>query len=90
MKYILMNHCHKHNTSVSSYHVTDLMRVCTQNSYNERYPHHVIITEDGILQRSLGLDEVQFSSVQLCPTLCDPMDYSMPGFPILHQLPELT
>ena len=90
MKYILMNHCHKHNTSVSSYHVTDLMRVCTQNSYNERYPHHVTITEDGILQRSLGLDEVQFSSVQLCPTLCDPMDYSMPGFPILHQLPELT
>ena len=24
----------------------------------------------------------QFSSVaQLCPTLCDPKDYSMPGFP---------
>ena len=21
-------------------------------------------------------------------TLCDPMDYSMPGFPVLHQLPE--
>ena len=22
--------------------------------------------------------------------LCDPMDCSMPGFPVLHQLPELT
>ena len=34
---------------------------------------------------------LQFSSVtQLCPTLCDPMDYSMPGFPVHHQLPELT
>ena len=34
---------------------------------------------------------VQFSSVaQSCLTLCDPMDYSMPGFPVLHQLPELT
>ena len=34
---------------------------------------------------------VQFSSVaQSCPTLCDPMDCSMPGFPIYHQLPEFT
>ena len=33
----------------------------------------------------------QFSSVaQLCPTLCDPMDCSMLGFPVHHQLPELT
>ena len=34
---------------------------------------------------------VQFSSVaQSCPTLCDPMDYSIPGFPVHHQLLELT
>ena len=33
----------------------------------------------------------QFSSVaQLCPTLCDPMDCGMPGFPVCHQLLELT
>ena len=33
----------------------------------------------------------QFSSVtQLCLTLCDPMDYSTPGLPVHHQLPELT
>ena len=25
-----------------------------------------------------------------CPTLCDPMDCSTPGFSVLHQLPELT
>ena len=31
----------------------------------------------------------QFSR-SLCPTLCDPMDYSMPGFPVHHQLPEFT
>ena len=24
------------------------------------------------------------------PTLCDPMDYSTPGFPVLHHLPELA
>ena len=34
---------------------------------------------------------VQFSSVtQLCPTLCDPMDYSIPGLSVHHQLPEFT
>ena len=32
----------------------------------------------------------QFSAAaQLCLTLCDPMDYSMPGFPVHHQLPKL-
>ena len=34
---------------------------------------------------------VQFSSVTLlCPTFCDPMDCSMPGFPVHHQLLELA
>ena len=32
-----------------------------------------------------------FSSVaQLCPSLCDPMNHSMPGLPVHHQLPEFT
>ena len=34
---------------------------------------------------------VQFSSVtQSCLTLCDPMNQSMPGLPVHHQLPEFT
>ena len=33
----------------------------------------------------------QFSSVaQSCLTLCDPMDCSMPGFPVHHHLLELA
>ena len=33
----------------------------------------------------------EFSSVvQLCLTLCDPMDCSTPGFPVHHQLPKLA
>ena len=36
-------------------------------------------------------DSVQFSSVtQSCLTLRDPMNRSTPGFPVHHQLPELT
>ena len=35
--------------------------------------------------------ELQFSSVaQSCPTLCDPMNGSTPGFPVLHHLLEFT
>ena len=38
-----------------------------------------------------SIEWIQFSSVtQLCPTLCDPMNCSMPGFPVHHQLPELA
>ena len=34
---------------------------------------------------------IQFSSVALLyPTLCKPMDCSMPGLPVHHQLPEFT
>ena len=40
---------------------------------------------------------IQFNSVQfscsvtrLCPGLCDPMDCSMLGFPVLHYLPEFA
>ena len=34
---------------------------------------------------------VQFSLVtQSCPILCDPMDCSMTGLPVHHQLPEFT
>ena len=42
---------------------------------------------------SEALEEMveQFSSVaQSCPTLCDPMNLSMPGLPVHHQLLEFT
>ena len=33
----------------------------------------------------------QFSSAaQSCPTLCNPMNRSMPGLPVHHQLPDFT
>ena len=37
------------------------------------------------------MTKIQFSSVaQSCPTLCDPVDCTLPGFPVHHQLPEPT
>ena len=43
-------------------------------------------------QEDFLLNEIiQFSSVaQSCLTLCDPMNRSMPGLPVHHQLPEFT
>ena len=39
----------------------------------------------------LGISSVQFISVaQSCPTLCDPMNHSMPGFLVHHHFPEFT
>ena len=39
----------------------------------------------------LSISSVQFSSVpQSCLTLCDPIDWSKPGLPVHHQLPEST
>jgi len=49
--------------------------------------HFKRLHRDGMLH----LWSVQFSLVtQSCPTLCNPMDCSSPGFPVHHQLPELT
>ena len=43
--------------------------------------------------RILGLEDdyvcCSCSVTKLCPTLCDPMDCSTPGFPVLHHLLEL-
>ena len=40
---------------------------------------------------AIQFSSVQFSSVaQSCPTLCYPMDCSMPGLPVPNQLPEFT
>ena len=55
----------------------------------------VLICKTGILsppsQTAGKVQSVQFSSfTQSCPTLCDPMNRSMPGHPIHYQLPEFT
>ena len=36
------------------------------------------------------MKEVSISVTQSCLTLCDPVDCSVPGFPVHHQLPELA
>ena len=47
--------------------------------------------DNGKALKFLTLRSVPFSSViQLCQTLCNPMNRSTPGLPVYHQLPEPT
>ena len=59
-------------------YITKCGRITTVNS------------QKGSLTRRAAIQSsFQFSSViQLCPTLCDPIDCSTPGLPVHHQLPE--
>ena len=59
------------------------------NSVSLASKKHIIIVQ---LYNELTVKwRSQFSSVaQSCPTVCDPMDCSMPGLPVHHQLPEPT
>ena len=51
----------------------------------------LLLVSYSFLHISLLPPSVQFSSVtQSCPTLCDPMNLSMPGIPVHHQLLEST
>ena len=55
-----------------------------------------LVTHQSFIKKKMERDTFQrklqmFSSVtQLCPTLCDPVDCSMLGFPVHHQLLELA
>ena len=52
---------------------------------------YFLVPRHSSLQFYLLLHSVQFSSVaQSCPTLCDSMNCSTPGFHVHHQLPELA
>ena len=56
-------------------------------------PFVIIIIHNGLPQRILPfcLTVKLYCSIdQLCPTVCDPTDCSMSGFPVLCQLPELA
>ena len=73
----------------------------SQNTFNRNFgvttsfeiSINTMLRRDCSIQNSiLGFSiSVQFrSTAQSCATLCDPMDCSMPGFPVHHQLTELA
>ena len=60
-------------------------------AHKQTYTHTDKTSESTQLKLLVNTHSVQFSSVaQSCPTLCDPMNHSMPGLPVHHKLPEFT
>ena len=52
---------------------------------------HITLLQKITISKGKILYCTQFSSVaQSCPTLCNPMDYSTPGLPVHHQIPEFS
>ena len=50
---------------------------------------HKRVRHDLATKQQQAMYSVQFSSItQSCPTFHNPMDHSMPGLPVHHQLPE--
>ena len=60
-------------------------------THNTSTSHQISSSSSLCLGPSMYVSSAQFNTVaQSCPTLCDPMDCSMPGFPVHHQFLEFT
>ena len=72
-------------------HTDAILLTILQNSDFASYPTHKKVLFSNPVFYLITFPWVQFSSVaQSCPTLCDPMNHSMPSLPVHHQLPEST
>ena len=80
---------------VGSVNVFFTMNACDTNNQPNKL---VFVQGSSKIYSQKAVDRIrkQFSSVQFisvaqsCLTLCDPMNRSMPGLPVHHQLPEFT
>ena len=73
----------------SKHHIVPLLG--KQNSKTRHLPHLFQELMLAVLLLLSRFSLVQFSSVaQVCLTLCDPMNRSMSGLPVHHQLREFT
>ena len=74
-------------------HTCNVSEVCLHFplKYLENLISKNIQTKSFLTGKFVITSSVQFSSVaQSCLTPCDPMNRSMPGLPVHHQLPEFT
>ena len=83
----------KGQTQLSNFHFHSSSEDTTYSTLeaNSILPFFIKFCSDYKSNAHVFKSTLHFSSVaQSCPTLCDPMDCSMPGFPVHHQLSEPT
>ena len=64
--------------------------VSLSNVFYSFTPFWLTQTQKFLQGLNYGCSEHVVQSISRCPTLCNHMDYSMPGFPVLHHLPEFA
>ena len=60
------------------------------SSQRWKHPTRPWMDQQSMVYSNNGMFRSVSSVAQLCPTLCNPMDCSTPGFPFHHQLLEFT
>ena len=70
-----LNHCEVLSLKIYITFITELEH--EHRTLGSKYSSHFVVVQ-------------LLSCDQLCPTLCYSMDCSMPGFPVLHHLPEFA
>ena len=64
--------------------------ILTKKEWQGSRAAHSAAFHEGSWDGTTGTSDQIRSVTQLGPTLCDPMNCSMPGLPVRHQLPEFT
>ena len=81
---------HTRNIDYPPHPLTFLLLLPTHLTQGERqWLHSKTQLEKVVNWNQWILNQIR-SVAQSCPTLCDPMNRSMPGLPVHHQLPEFT
>ena len=66
---------------------------CAKEERKKEGSMNILLAESPSLQQSFQESHMYplcCSVAKSCPTLCDPMDCSTPGFPVLHYFPEFA
>ena len=81
-------HCLLQNVMIEHLKLINIYRTVYLKVANKQNMHYFQAHREHSLRYCTS---VQFSSAaQSCPTLCDPMDCSMPSLHVHHKLPEFT
>ena len=74
---------------IGKVHLSKLMEALHARIFQLRFTEHWIYTRHWNVSVFIIHNQIR-SVAQSCPTLCDPMNRSMPGLTVHHQLPEFT
>ena len=79
-----------HSSKASILQCSAFFTVQLSHPYMTRDQIHGPCSGSTVLTRQPGISFCCCSVAKSCPTLCNPMDCSMPGFPVLHYLLEFA